>query len=102
MFDVILASTASGHSMINSIDIKHVMSKRPAKPLFLIDASVPRNIEEDVSQIDNVFLYNMDDVSAIANENLKSRMSEVNRCRGVLARRAHKLWDQMTQVREPS
>ena len=78
------------------------MSKRPSKPLFLIDASVPRNIEEKVSKVDNVFLYNMDDVSTIANENLKSRISEVDRCKGALARRAHRLWEQMTQAREIS
>ena len=88
--------------MISFDDINRAMNKRPAQPLFLIDASVPRNIEEKVSQIDNVFLYNMDDVSAIANENLKSRVSEVDRCRGALARRAKKLWEQMTQVRGTS
>ena len=91
MFDVILTSTTSGRSMISFDDINRAMNKRPAQPLFLIDASVPRNIEEKVSQIDNVFLYNMDDVSAIANENLKSRVSEVDRCRGALARRAKKV-----------
>ena len=57
------------------------MKKRPSKPLFIIDASVPRNVEEYASSVDNVFLYNMDDVSAIANENLQSRLSEVDRCR---------------------
>ena len=101
-FDVVLTSTASGKTMIDFNDVKLAMSKRPSQPMFLVDASVPRNIEEKVSQIDNVFLYNMDDVSAIANENLKSRISEVDRCRGALARRARKLWEQMTQVREAS
>ena len=100
LFDVILTSTASGRSLIELNDIRLAMSKRPTQPLFLIDASVPRNIEEQVSKIDNVFLYNMDDVSAIANENLKSRISEVDRCRGALARRARKIWEQMIQARE--
>ena len=77
------------------------MNKRPAKPLFLIDASVPRNIDEKVSFTDNVFLYNMDSVSAIANENLKSRMAEVDRCKGALAHRAIRLWEQMTNQPSP-
>ena len=94
-FDVILTSTASGKSMITSADIVQCMKKRPANPLFLIDASVPRNIHEAVSGIDNVFLYNMDDVSSIANENLKSRMVEVDRCRNALAKRALRIWEQM-------
>ena len=100
LFDVVLTSTSSGQSMIAYKDILQTMKKRPSKPLFLIDAAVPRNIDERVSKIDNVFLYNMDDVSAIANENLKSRMNEVDRCRGALAHRAQKLWEQMTQQRE--
>ncbi len=95
LFDVILASTSSGKSLIESPEIKEAMSKRPAKPLFLIDASVPRNISEEVADIDNVFLYNMDDVSAIANENLKSRMAEVSRCRSGLAKRAVEIWKQI-------
>ena len=95
-FDVILTSTASGRALISADEIKRAMKSRPAKPLFLIDASVPRNIEEAVASIDNVFLYNMDDVSAIANENLKSRMAEVDRCRDVLAKKAVRIWEQMT------
>ena len=59
--------------MITPAEVQLAMKRRPAKPLFLIDASVPRNIDESVAKLDNVFLYNMDDVSAIANENLKSK-----------------------------
>ena len=95
LFDVILTSTASGKIMIGVEQIKQAMKRRPSKPLFLIDASVPRNIEENTANTDNVYLYNMDDVSAIANENLKSRMAEVDRCRGALANRAIRLWDQL-------
>lgn len=102
LFDVILTSTSSAQSIIDFADIQKTIGKRPNQPLFLIDASVPRNIDEKVSKIDNVFLYNMDDVSTIANENLKSRISEVDRCKGALARRAQKLWEQMTQTREVS
>ena len=103
LFDVILTSTSSGKIMITFDDIKRAFKKSPGKPLFLIDASVPRNIEEEVSRIDNIFLYNMDDVSAIANENLRMRMTEVERCRGALAGRAARLWEQMTsQLSLPS
>ena len=101
-FDVILTSTASGRAIISADEVKLAMKKRPAKPLFLIDASVPRNIEETVAKIDNVFLYNMDDVSAIANENLKSRMAEVDRCRNVLGKKAVRIWEQMTGQTTPS
>ena len=101
LFDVILTSTSSGKRMITADHVRQAMNKRPAKPLFLIDASVPRNIDEKASSTDNVFLYNMDDVSAIANENLKSRMAEVERCKGALAHRAIRLWEQMTNQPSP-
>lgn len=94
-FDVILTSTSSGKSLINKKEIKEAMKRRPAKPLFLIDASVPRNIDEEVAKVDNVFLYNMDDVSAIANENLRSRMAEVENCRLALSKRAVRIWEQI-------
>ena len=71
------------------------MKQRPSKPLFLIDASVPRNIDERVAALDNVFLYNMDDVSNIANENLKTRIAEVDRCKMALSKRAFQLWEQI-------
>ena len=103
LFDVILTSTSSGKALLSYEHVNQAMKNRPAKPLFLIDASVPRNIEESVAKVDNVYLYTMDDVSAIANENLKSRMEEVDRCRDSLARRAMRLWRNMkSQPSSPS
>ena len=94
------------NELLTGVSTEHVnqaMKNRPAKPLFLIDASVPRNIEESVAKVDNVYLYNMDDVSAIANGNLKSRMEEVDRCRDSLARRAMRPWRNMkSQPSSPS
>ncbi len=101
LFDVILTSTASGQALINLEDILSCMKKRPAKPLFLIDAAVPRNIKETVAKAENVFLYNMDDVSEIANENLKTRMAEVDRCKTALSQRALRLWEQMSDYSNP-
>ena len=70
---------------------------RPSQAsVYIIGASVPAvNVEEAASQVDNVFLYNMDDISAIANENLQSRLSEVDRCRIACPSVPHALWEQM-------
>ena len=95
LFDVVLASTASSQALLTHAQVVLAMKKRPSKPLFLIDASVPRNVEEEVARVDNVYLYNMDDVSAIANENLQSRLAEVEKCRLALSKRALRLWEQM-------
>ena len=95
LFDVVLASTASSRALLTQAQLVEAMKKHPSKPLFLIDASVPRNVEEGASKVDNVYLYNMDDVSAIANENLQSRLAEVEKCRLALSKRALRLWEQM-------
>ena len=95
LFDVVLASTASAKALLTHKQVEVAMKKRPSKPLFVIDASVPRNVEEAASTVENVYLYNMDDVSAIANENLQSRLAEVERCRTALSKRALRLWEQM-------
>jgi len=95
LFDVVLASTASSQALLTQYQVVQAMKKRPSKPLFLIDASVPRNVEEGAAGVDNVYLYNMDDVSAIANENLQSRLAEVEKCRHALSKRALRLWEQI-------
>ena len=95
LFDVVLASTASSQALLSQDQVVQAMKKRPSKPLFLIDASVPRNVEEGAAGVDNVYLYNMDDVSAIANENLQSRLAEVEKCRHALSKRALRLWEQI-------
>ena len=95
LFDVVVASTASNKPLLSKNQIENAMKKRPSKPLFVIDASVPRNVEESASMVENVFLYNMDDVSGIANENLQSRLSEVDPCKVALSKRALRLWEQI-------
>ena len=102
LFDVVLVSTASKQALLTREQAEIAMSKRPSKPLFLIDASVPRNVEELTSKVNNVFLYNMDDISSIANENLQTRLAEVDRCRVALSQKAVQLWEQIrTQASLP-
>jgi len=53
------------------------MKRRGSRPLFLIDIAVPRNIDPAVAELSDIFLYNIDDLKSIADENLKSRLGEV-------------------------
>jgi len=61
------------------------------RPLFLIDISVPRNIESAVQRLDNVYLYNIDDLVAIVRENVRSREQELALCHQIIAARARAL-----------
>jgi glutamyl-tRNA reductase len=56
------------------------MKLRHDRPLFLIDIAVPRNIDETVQKIDNVYLYNIDDLRGIADKNRAFRESQVREC----------------------
>ena len=102
LFDVVICSTAGDDPVLKRDTIRSALAKRPARPLFLIDVAMPRDVEESADELENVYLYNLDDVSAIANENLESRKSEVTRCREVLAKRASRIWDQLSSPRPPS
>jgi glutamyl-tRNA reductase len=61
------------------------MKRRKNRPLLLIDIAVPRDIDPAVSELDNVYLYNVDDLQSIANEYLNLRKEEVARCEKIIA-----------------
>jgi glutamyl-tRNA reductase len=101
LFDVVVSSTASEEPILSRETVKSALAKRPARPLFLIDVAVPRDVEESVGELENVYLYNLDDVSAIANENLANRKGEVARCKDGLSQRAKRIWDQLVASPRP-
>jgi glutamyl-tRNA reductase len=69
-------------------EIAEVMRARGNRPLFLIDIAVPRDIEADVHQLNNVFLYNVDHLETLVRENVRSREHELIRCREIIAEQA--------------
>ena len=101
LFDVVVSSTAGENPILTRAIVGTALAKRPARPLFLIDVAMPRDVEETVGELENVYLYNLDDVSTIANENLENRKGEVERCREVLAKRASRIWEQLNWQDRP-
>ncbi len=91
-FDIVLCSTAAPRPVLNRAQVEKAASRRPRRPLFLIDLAVPRDVEPAAGKCPNVFLYNLDDLAAIANENLERRRAEIERCRRLLHNRAERLW----------
>jgi len=91
-FDIIVSSTASPHFLLDKPLMKQVMRRRSYRPLFMIDLAMPRDINPEVGKMSQVFLYNLDDVSAIANENLESRTHEIEECKRNLASKAWVTW----------
>lgn len=87
-FDVIICAASVKIPFIVCEKIISALEKRRNNPIFLIDLGVPRNCEVSCGNIENCYLYTLDDLSTIANENLKSRRAEIEFARKEIARRA--------------
>ncbi|MFH1729412.1 MAG: glutamyl-tRNA reductase [Pseudomonadota bacterium] len=82
--DIVITSTGSSDFLINCEDIKEIIKQRKQRPMFFIDISVPRNIEPCIHDIDNVYLYNIDDLKEIINGNMNERNKEVDKANEII------------------
>lgn len=82
--DIAISSTAATDHILNKATLGPMMKRRRHRPLLLIDIAVPRDIAPDVTELDNVYLYNVDDLKAIADEYLKLRHEELDRCEKII------------------
>jgi glutamyl-tRNA reductase len=74
--DIVISATNSPQPLILHDQVVKVMRDRKQKPIFFIDIADPRDIEPRVGHIENVYLYNIDDLQKVANENIKDREKE--------------------------
>jgi len=74
--DIVISSTAAPIPIIGKGLIETVLHQRKHKPILLIDLAIPRDIEPEVNQLEDVFLYSVDDLQQIANSNLEERLKE--------------------------
>jgi glutamyl-tRNA reductase len=93
--DIIASSTSSPDFILTRELIAAGIKRRPARPLFLIDLALPRDVDPATAELANVFLYNLDDLAEIAEENLAQREAEVAKCQAILADRTAALWPQV-------
>lgn len=91
-YDVVVCSTAAPDAVLRTSAVSAAMRKRPARPLLLVDLALPRDVEESAARLQNVFLYNLDDLAKIAEENRSARGAEVAKCREILSQRAEGVW----------
>jgi len=78
--DIVISSTASPRPVIHTEHIKSAIKARRGNPMLLIDIAVPRDIDPQVAKIDNVYLYNIDDLQTVANNNAKDRKKDIGKC----------------------
>jgi glutamyl-tRNA reductase len=83
--DIVITATGAGTTILTKGHIEAVMRPRRNRPLFIIDIAMPRDVEATAGEIEQVFLYNIDDLQATVRENLARRASEVLRAEGIVA-----------------
>jgi glutamyl-tRNA reductase len=71
--DILISSTASPQAVIRKTDVKSALRKRKHRPMFLVDIAVPRDIEPEVAKLKDVYLYTIDDLQQVVDENMQQR-----------------------------
>jgi glutamyl-tRNA reductase len=82
--DIVITSSGAPHYILHKDEMQRVIAARRNKPMFLIDIAVPRNIEPTVNDVDNVYLYDIDDLQEVVNSNLRERMKEADHAEGMV------------------
>src|SRR5207247_1652253 len=83
--DIVIASTAAPHAVVTWARIAPAVARRDGRPLCILDLAVPRDVEPAVGQLENVFLYDLDDLQAVAGQASTERRSEIPRAERTVA-----------------
>jgi len=82
--DIIITSTSAPHTLIDKPSVAQVMQKRRGRPLIIVDIAVPRDVEPDVTEVPDVYLYPIDALSQIANQARLRREKAIQVCEKIL------------------
>jgi glutamyl-tRNA reductase len=89
--DILIASSGAPHYILHKEEMVRVRAARRNKPMFLIDIAVPRNIDPAVHELDNIFLYDIDDLQEVVNANLRERMKEADHAEAVVTEEVERM-----------
>ncbi len=82
--NIVIASTASKKAIITKELVEKVMIERINKPILFVDLSVPRNVAKDVAEVDNVFVFDIDDLNAVVDETFGKRKGEISKAEKII------------------
>jgi glutamyl-tRNA reductase len=97
--DIVITSSAAPHYILTKDDIRRVIGLRRNRPMFLIDIAVPRNIEPAVNDLDNVFLYDIDDLQKVVDSNRQERVKEAQEAERIIGAEVDRMVSRL-QARE--
>ena len=98
--DIVVTATGAAEPVLTRARLEEVMRPRRNRPLFVIDIAVPRDVEASAGDLDQVFVYNIDDLRAIVQENLARRTSELQRADDIVREELERFiaWMQSREV----
>ena len=91
--DIIISSTGSTNHLITRDMIQAALHRRRNRLMLLIDVAVPRDIDPAVADVDNVYLYNIDDLQQVVDENLRNRLTEAQKGEAIVAEEVRNFCD---------
>lgn len=78
--DIVISSTSAKEPILAVADFQKALRRRDNAPMFVIDIAVPRDVDPGVTELDNVYCYDMDDLESVAAQNLEARRAEMAKC----------------------
>lgn len=94
--DIVIGSVSSETPIVTREMVQNIMKARKGRPLYFIDIAVPRNIEPSIHELDNVFVYNIDDLKSLVEENLGRRKTEMASAEKMVSDLSHEFFDWIT------
>ncbi len=99
LVDIVISSTGSDDLIIRKADVEHALDNRKSSiPLVLIDIAVPRDIDPEAATLQNVFVKDIDDLSAIVDQNLERRKAELPRIKSIITEEFEKFLELFTKL----
>jgi glutamyl-tRNA reductase len=86
MSDIVISSTGAPHFILTADMLRKVIYERKNRPMFLIDIAVPRDIDPKVNDLDNVYLYDIDNLAAVVEANVRERQKEAEKAGEIIER----------------
>lgn len=91
--DIVISSTGAPHFVVRRSDAERLIAARKQKPIFFIDIAVPRDIDPAVNDVDNVYLYDIDDLKGVVEVNLRERQKEAEKAEHLIDKEVHHFLD---------
>ena len=96
--DIVLVSTGAAHYLVGAEDVHRAVQERMNRPMFLIDISVPRNIDPAVRHVDNAFLFDIDDLKHRVEQNRAGRVHEAEKAERMVIEEVTMILDWMKSL----